>query len=59
MFKLILQIVLFLWFAGSFSVVKADFSEKKIIKEDWTCSDCGEENPFWYTLCGSCGKFYW
>ncbi len=58
-FKIILQIVSLLWVVSTFSVLKADFCEAKIQKEEWTCSDCGEENPFWYTLCGSCGKFYW
>jgi hypothetical protein len=31
----------------------------KVLKEEWTCTDCGQENPFWFSLCGNCGRFYW
>ena len=45
-----------------FSVIKIDLratAQNKFPHEEWTCSDCGDENPFWYSLCGGCGRFYW
>ncbi len=60
MFKIIVPLVLAIgcMYMLIFSSIEAESGEK-FPYEEWVCSDCGDENPFWYSLCGGCGKFYW
>ncbi len=28
-------------------------------KDNWTCPECGSENPYWNTACSECGEINW
>lgn len=62
MIRLLAALCTIFAFATVSFVTKVDLgavNDKKIPVDGWTCPDCDHENPYWFTLCGNCGRINW